>query len=243
MMPVRTPSTGDAVTSSAPPFAFTIDLHVHTVLGSTDSSLEPEALAPAMARRGLDGVLLTEHDRIVTPAEMKNVARITPGPVFAATEWSTELGHILVLGLERRPPGLHKAQELREHVLMHGGFMIAAHPFRYFLQPWHFRHGPLPAERRNLSVEDAAALPLFGLVDAVESLNGNTTDEENRLAGAVAERLGLPQTGGSDAHTPATVGTCATVLAHVPDNLADLIAQLRAGLCHPVRGSRSAIRE
>ncbi len=114
--------------------------------------------------------------------------------------------------------------------------MIAAHPFRYFLQPWHFRHESLPAERRNLTVEAAAALPLFGLVDAVETLNGNTTDEENDLARAVAERLGLPQTGGSDAHAPATLGVCQTALPHAPESIADLIALLRAGCGCPVRG-------
>ena len=209
---------------------------MHTVLGSTDSSLEPQALGEAMHARELDGVLLTEHDRIVTPPEVQALRRQAPGLVLAATEWSTDLGHILVLGLERRPAGLYKAAELREYVLAHGGFMIAAHPFRYFLQPWHFRHEALPAERRDLSVAEATALPLFRLVDAIESLNGNTTDEENWLAGAVADRLGLPQTGGSDAHAAATLGNCVTVLAHPPESMADLIAQLRAGRCAPARG-------
>ncbi len=217
---------------------FSIDLHVHTVLGSADSSLEPGMLAAAMRRRGLDGVLLTEHDRIVTSAEVEAVCRQTPGLVLAATEWSTDLGHILVLGLDRRPPGFYRAAELRDCVLERGGFMIAAHPFRYVLQPWHFRHEPLPAERRELSIEDAAALPLFRHVDAIESLNGNTTDEENRLAQAVAERLGLPQTGGSDAHAPATLGSCLTVLEHAPACIDDLIALLRAGRCCPARGRR-----
>jgi predicted metal-dependent phosphoesterase TrpH len=217
---------------------FTIDLHVHTVLGSSDSSLDPAMLSEAMCRRGVDGVLLTEHDRVVTPAEVAAVRRQTPGVVLAATEWSTDLGHILVLGLERRPPGFYRAVELREHVLAHGGLMIAAHPFRYFLQPWHFRHEALPAERRTLSIDEAAALPLFRLVDAIETLNGNTTDEENDLACAVAERLGLPQTGGSDAHAPATLGTCLTVLPHAPESMSDLTALLRAGRCCPTRGRR-----
>ncbi len=215
---------------------FAIDLHVHTVLGSSDSSLEPGMLAEAMRRRGVDGVLLTEHDRVVTAAEVAAARRQAPGMVLAATEWSTDLGHILVLGLGWRPSGLHHAADLRAYVQEHGGFMIAAHPFRYFLQPWHFRHEGLPVERRDLSVEDAAALPLFRLVDAIESLNGNTTDEENRLACAVAERLGLPQTGGSDAHAPATLGTCHTLLERAPESMEDLIAELRAGRCAPVRG-------
>jgi predicted metal-dependent phosphoesterase TrpH len=217
---------------------FTIDLHIHTMLGSSDSSLDPAMLAEAMHRRGVDGVLLTEHDRVVTSTEIAAVRRQTSGLVFAATEWSTDLGHILVLGLERRPPGLYRAAELRDYVLEHGGFMIAAHPFRYFLQPWHFRHEGLPAQRRELSIEEAAGLPLFRLVDAIESFNGNTTEEENGIACAVAERLGLPQTGGSDAHAPATLGTCITALPHAPECMDDLITLLREGRSWPTRGQR-----
>lgn len=215
---------------------FTIDLHVHTVLGSSDSSLDPAQLPLAMRRRGVDGVLLAEHDRVVTAPEVAAIRRQVPGLVLAATEWSTDLGHILVLGLDRRPPGLHQLADLRAYVLEHGGLMIAAHPFRYFLQPWHFRNEGLPAQRRDVSVEEAAALPLFRLVDAVETLNGNTTDEENALAAAVAERLGLPQTGGSDAHAFATLGTCMTALKRPPASITELIAELRAGRCTPVRG-------
>ena len=37
------------------------DLHVHTVKGSSDSSLTPEQLIEEAQRIGLDGVCLTEH--------------------------------------------------------------------------------------------------------------------------------------------------------------------------------------
>lgn len=215
---------------------FSIDLHVHTVLGSTDSSLEPEALAAAVQERGLGGVLLTEHDRICTEPEVVNLRRLMPGhAAFAATEWSTDMGHIIVVGLERRAPGLYKTEDVREYVLSQGGIMIAAHPFRYFLQPWHFRHEALPAERHTLTVAEAAARPLFRLVDAIETLNGNTTEEENAMARAVADHLGMPQTGGSDAHQARTLGFCHTLLHHRPEDIADLIAQIRAGRCCPAR--------
>ena len=60
-------------------------------------------LAEALRRRSVDGVLLTEHDRVVTPAEVAAVRRQTPGLVLAATEWSTDLGRILVLDIYTRP--------------------------------------------------------------------------------------------------------------------------------------------
>lgn len=220
---------------SAP--GFKIDLHVHTVLGSIDSSLEPDQLTEAMRRSGMDAVLLTEHQRVCPPAELAALAPQAPDRLFGATEWSTDLGHVLVLGLDRRPSGLYRAHELRERVLREGGFMIAAHPFRYYFQPWHFGLGSAHEDRRTRSIEEAALLPLLRYVDAVESLNGNSLDAENALAAAVAERLGLPQTGGSDAHAAQTLGSCYTVLDERPEDLIDIIRQLRDGRCQPAANS------
>ncbi|MCY3733401.1 MAG: PHP domain-containing protein, partial [Chloroflexi bacterium] len=73
-----------------------IDMHTHTSVYSTDSNLLPhEALARA-AERGLDGVILTEHD-VVWPAD--RAARLSEQVgilVLPGVEVTTELGHILV---------------------------------------------------------------------------------------------------------------------------------------------------
>ena len=41
-----------------------LDLHLHTVLGSSDSSLTIEDAAKQLIKRGLDGACLTEHSSI-----------------------------------------------------------------------------------------------------------------------------------------------------------------------------------
>ncbi|MCH8890773.1 MAG: hypothetical protein IH827_06830 [Myxococcales bacterium] len=60
-------------------------------------------------------------------------------------EVSTDLGHILVLGLDRYVPGIRRAEELRNVVEEAGAYMIVAHPFRHFFDPVHFlRQGRQP---------------------------------------------------------------------------------------------------
>jgi hypothetical protein len=108
--------------------------------------------------------------------------------------------------------------------------MIAAHPFRGFLL---FGFSEL-----SLSVEEAAARDVFQYVDGLEICNCKVTDGENDLARQVAERLGLPGVGGSDAHAVHEVGRCVTVFEENIEDEKELVAQIRAG-----RFSVSRLRE
>ena len=76
--------------------------------------------------------------------------------------------------------------------------------------------------------------PLFDYVDAVEVLNGKVTEKENDFASRVTDGLGLPGTGGSDAHEVAEVGMYATEFYAEIKNEQDLIAALKDGACSPV---------
>lgn len=219
---------------------FSLDLHVHTVQGSSDSSLTPAEVQREARRLGLDGVCVSEHERIWSEAELRQHTGCLE--ILPATEWSTDAGHVLVLGLSQRPPGLYRIAELRDHVRAAGGLMVAAHPFRYVLQPWSFRlRGVVPGGRR-LSLAEACDLPLLHHVDAIEVLNGNCTDEENDLATAVAERLRLPGTAGSDAHSAATLASCVTLLPCRPAGIVDVIEAIRQRRCSVVRGFRARAR-
>ena len=76
--------------------------------------------------------------------------------------------------------------------------------------------------------------PLFRSVDAVEVLNSKVTDKENRFASEVAAGLGLPTTGGSDAHEVSEVGIYATRFSRTINHERDLVAALRGGAYSPV---------
>ena len=106
------------------------DLHVHTVRGSSDSSLTPEQLIEEAQRIGLDGVCLTEHGGGWEDQEMERVFKNAGMTVIRALEVDTEMGHILVFGLHRYVNGMHTVRDLRKAVNRAGGVMVSAHPFR-----------------------------------------------------------------------------------------------------------------
>jgi predicted metal-dependent phosphoesterase TrpH len=213
---------------------FIVDMHVHTVKGASDSSLTPQELMEEARRIGLNGVNISEHDRLWDAHEMERFRQESGLFASRAMEVSTDMGHIIVVGLKRYVPGIHKAADLRRVVTEAGGFMWLAHPFRHFFDPVHF----LREGRQNLDMtpEQAARLPILALVDDLEVANGACTAQENHFALMVAHILGKRGIGGSDAHSTHGLGCFATVFERPPADERDLIAELRAGRYYPAQG-------
>jgi hypothetical protein len=65
-------------------------------------------------------------------------------------------------------------------------------------------------------------------------MNGKVTDKENRFASNVAESLGFPATGGSDAHEVAEVGVYATRFSADIRSETELIQALKSKEYAPV---------
>ncbi len=82
-----------------------IDLHCHTQPLSACSSLTVEELIEAARRQGLDGVCLTEHDRLRPADETDRLAATHGLVVLRGMEVTTELGHALVYGRTRHRRG------------------------------------------------------------------------------------------------------------------------------------------
>jgi predicted metal-dependent phosphoesterase TrpH len=198
--------------------AFLIDLHVHTRLGSADSSLDPKQLIQVAAARGLSGVAVAEHYRVWTDSEAEEHG----GPgfrVFTAAEVTTDIGHVLVFGLARFPKSRSFATLARE-ARDGGAALVLAHPFRSRLDYW----------RR--SRDGAVLLDCLGPMSefhAIEVCNSGCTDAENGLATALAEKSRALGVAGSDAHQAAQVGTCVTAFNELPIDSRDLAARLVAG--------------
>ena len=212
-----------------------VDLHTHTDPLSHDSLLTPDGLIELAKAAGLDGICLTEHDFFWEPDRARELRRKHNFLVIPGIEVNTEDGHVVVFGLEKYVYGMHRVRELATLVDQAGGVMIAAHPYRRQL-PFELRHeGDWSA-----ALERAAANPTYPRVAALESHNGRGTTRENAFARELAERLGLPQTAGSDAHTSADVGTCATEFEREISGLDDLIQELRAGRFRPANLQASA---
>ena len=209
-----------------------IDLHIHTSPLSACSYIDPHELVKEARRLNLDGICLTEHQVLWDPAAVDKLAREAGIKIFRGNEFTTNQGDVLVFGFYEDIKELVMIQELREKVLKDGGFMIAAHPFRGFKT---FGIGQL-----QMTVEQAAKRKMFEFVDAVEIGNGKLSQDENDMARKVAEKLGLPGTGGSDAHRVDEVATWVTVFEKGIENEQELLEELHGSRFRTEVGSRNA---
>ncbi len=202
-----------------------IDLHCHTNFGSEDSFLSPTELIERAKAAGLEGVCLTEHDWFWSPEALARLSGEHGILVLPGVEITTEEGHLLVFGATRYIFGMHRATFVRRLIDDVGGAMVVAHPYRR-----QFREDePLDESGYLPSVQRACENSIFGLVDAVEILNGRARNGENGFSSQVRQRLSLRGCGGSDAHSLAEIGSCATYFARHITSLQELIVELREG--------------
>ncbi len=206
-----------------------VDMHVHTVRGASDSSLTPDQLIGVARRIGLTGVNICEHDRVWGGRQINKFREQSGLFVSRGMEVSTDMGHMIVIGLDSYLPGIRKATELRRVVDDVGGFMIVAHPFRHFFDPVHFRRDGRPPF--DMTPEEAAErITVLRLVDELEVANGGCTPLENQFALRVARVLGKRGIGASDCHSTQGVGCFVTAFE---EELRDQAHMLRA-----LRGAR-----
>ncbi|HMS59082.1 MAG TPA: PHP domain-containing protein [Tepidiformaceae bacterium] len=212
-----------------------IDMHLHTTKGASDSMLDPDELIAEATRVGLTGVNITEHDRMWESWDL-NPFRKKHADMFVnnGMEVSTDMGHILAIGLKGYASGIRRLEKLREIADEQGAFLVVAHPFRHFFDPVTAkREGKKPFD---LYPEQAAHLPVFQLVHGIEVLNGCNTPRENYFALQVAKIMGKPGTGGSDAHSTQGIGYFTAVFDETIETTEQMVSQMHLGRFHPGRG-------
>jgi len=190
-----------------------IDMHTHTSVFSTDSNLLPHEALERAAERGLDGVLLTEHDVLWPADRTARLAEQIGLVVLPGIEVTTELGHVLVYGLTEPFPRITDSKRLKAYCDERQALMYLAHP----------------ARDPGLRVP-RAAMELF---DGVEGLNGCDGPLQNQSASSRGRTRPLPPIGGSDSHALHEVATAATEFAANIKSLSDLMAALRSGDYQP----------
>ncbi|MBS7622290.1 PHP domain-containing protein [Candidatus Bathyarchaeota archaeon] len=181
-----------------------IDIHIHTT-ASPDGSIPPQEIPRILKLKQLDGVAVTDHDRFFDK-------EVRGGIVVPGIEVSTREGHLLGLGdVEEITPGLSVDETIR---IIHerGGVAILAHPYDLI------RGGIRPAHVTE---------PL----DGIETINSRAHPFRlsKYLAERTARRLGIPTLGGSDSHTPETVGDAYTLVDARSTSLKDILDAIRDG--------------
>jgi predicted metal-dependent phosphoesterase TrpH len=195
------------------------DLHMHTSRYSPDSVIKPFELIERARAVGLDGIVITEHDRLWPEHELDELrAKAKSLVVLAGVEVTGRGGDMLCYGvsdLSALPRGVPWGELTRE-VHRQGGVCVAAHPYR-----WGQPFDDLLEEQQPL-------------LAGIEMLSNNMDEELRAKAAALKKRrpefTGL---GNSDAHEVAVVGCCYTEFNAVIRSNADLVAAIRGGKTVP----------
>lgn len=173
-----------------------LEFHAHTVY-SKDSLTRPQALVAGCRRKGIDRIVITDHNTIRGAAACRELA---PELVIVGEEIMTQQGEILAAFVsEEIPRGLH-ALEVIDRLKGQGAFISVSHPFD-ITRSGHWKAADL--------------MMIAPLVDAIEVFNARCISPKfNTQAAAFAAEYGLPGTVGSDAHGVIELGAATQV---VPD--------------------------
>jgi len=215
---------------------FSVDLHLHTNRGSSDSNLAPADLVARAGAIGIGAVCITEHDNMWEPPEMDLLGNESGVVFLRGMEVTTDMGHIGVFGLDRYVGGIYKLSELRKVVDAAGGILVANHPFRYKLDPRFSFINPDGEPIDPDRPDRAAQLAIFEFVHAIEVLNGACSEEENVFALRVARHLKKPEVAGSDSHSVGSIGCVSTLLDAPVHDERGLIDAIKGGRCRAGRG-------
>lgn len=204
------------------------DIHLHTSRYSRDSKLDATRLIQQAVRSGLDGVVITEHHHVWSDDELRELVEDSAEPGFillSGFEYTSSQGDVLIYGLTPEQAGHfvpgRPPEEAIERARDFGAACIAAHP-----------------TRAGLGFDERiSGLALDGL--EVESVN--LKPHEQRLARTLAEAIGRPMTGSSDAHRLDDVGRYATEFTDLIRSLPELVAALRAGRFQPVPSAQRGV--
>lgn len=207
------------------------DLHIHTSRHSPDSQLNPFRLVRVAKNLGLQGIVITEHDKIWTQAELDELRAATPGiMVFAGVEVSAAEGHFLCYGVKdisKIPAGI-TVNALCEEMHQQSGAVVAAHPYR-----WGQDFSAIMDEQKPS-------------LDGVEVMSKNMTTAERQKIQEFLKTYGgqpLCQLGNSDSHEEKTIGLCQTTFTSSIRDEKDLIEALRCGEGNPEDTSTVSLLE
>ena len=184
-----------------------VEFHCHTY-ASKDSLTRPADLIAMARRKGIDRVIVTDHNSI---AGAREAYRIDHELVIVGEEIMTTKGEILAAFVkEEVPPGLTPLETI--NILKEqGAFISVSHPFD---------------ELRKGGWMEHDLLEILPLVDAIEVYNSRCMlPRFNHRAELFAQKHNIAGTVGSDAHAAFEVGRSLLLLDQFtgPDEMRKVI--------------------
>jgi predicted metal-dependent phosphoesterase TrpH len=165
-----------------------IDFHCHTS-ASKDSLTSPENLINSARSRGLDRLVVTDHNTISGALAAQT---LDPELIIIGEEIMTTCGEILAIFVTQEiPPGLSPRETIKR-LDDQGAFISVSHPF----DSW-----------RSGSWKLQDLLEIISQVDAIEIFNARCMiPHGNQRASEYARKHRIPGTAGSDAHAAFELG-------------------------------------
>jgi predicted metal-dependent phosphoesterase TrpH len=165
-----------------------VEFHCHTIF-SKDSLTRPRDLVDTCRRKGIDRVVVTDHNTI---AGARAAQALDPERVIVGEEIMTTRGEILAAFVNDEIPNGLTPHEVIHRLKDQGAFISVSHPFDTL---------------RKGGWKEADLLEILPEVDAIEVYNSRCMNPRfNWEARQFAETHNLAGTVGSDAHVTLELG-------------------------------------
>jgi predicted metal-dependent phosphoesterase TrpH len=184
--------------------SFKIDFHIHTY-HSYDSLNKPAAIIKRAIKRGLDAIVVLDHESIKGGLETAclDTEELL---VIPAVEINTDIGDIVGLWV-REEITVREYHQVIVAIKAQGGLAMLPHPYH----------------KHNLPDD------ICEHVDLVEINNARAMPERNRMASEFAAKHNKPAVSGSDAHFLWEIGNSYTIFEDTPSTREELIETILKG--------------
>lgn len=193
-----------------------IELHSHTHYSHQtkvffDGINSPKDMVRAAAAKGLDAIVITDHDTLEGYAKAKQYAKKYGIKLICGEEVTSRDGHILAIGINEVVPPRLSAEETVDLIRQQGAISISPHPF---------------------DITQAGLQEKARVCDAVEVFNAQNLDRVSNIrARNYVVMHKKAETAGSDAHSTAMIARgFVSVDASDTDNIIKLIKKNKATL-------------
>ncbi len=186
-----------------------VEFHCHTSY-SKDSLTSPRRLVEECRRKGIDRVVVTDHNTIAGALAAQD---LDPELVIIGEEIKTNRGEILAAFVTDEIPPRLTPQETVRRLKDQGAFISVSHPFDIY---------------RSGHWDKQDLLEILPDIDAIETFNSRCWSPKfNLQAQRFAEVHNMPGTVGSDAHAALELGRAVLLLEHFdgPDGLRAVIRE------------------
>ncbi len=170
-----------------------IDFHIHTHF-SYDSLMQPEKIIDIARKKGLDGIVICDHNTVKGALEALKKNRYKDFVIIPAAEIKTDIGDVTGLFITKDIMAT-KFDDVVKAIKSQKGLVLLNHPYHH----------------HKLDKID------FGKVDFIEGYNSRLDNEKNQKAILLAQKHNIPILAGSDAHLYNEIGCSYTIIKDFDD--------------------------